>query len=226
MERTPEPELMSTPEQARAYAEADFEESHGNVIQRLRERLPDLPEIGTALDLGCGPADISIRFARAFPLWKVHGVDGSPAMLTLGRETVSRAGLEGRIELVEAILPDYPAPVEAYDLVFSNSVLHHLADPATLWESVRRYAKPDGWVFVVDLMRPNSEEQVQEFGASFADEPDVLRRDYRNSLRAAYRLEEIAQQLRDNGMSQLRTATASDRHLMVWGRIPQGAGNG
>ena len=67
LRRVPEPELMSAEEQARAYAGADFEEPHGNFIRLLQERLPGLPERGTALDLGCGPGDIGIRFARAFP---------------------------------------------------------------------------------------------------------------------------------------------------------------
>jgi ubiquinone/menaquinone biosynthesis C-methylase UbiE len=35
------------------------------------------------LDLGCGPADVTIRFAKANPGYKFHGVDGSAAMLKL-----------------------------------------------------------------------------------------------------------------------------------------------
>ena len=76
MQRTPEPELMDDEAQALAYAQGDFEEPHSRVVALLRERLADLPAGGAALDLGCGPADISLRFARAFPGWTVDGVDG------------------------------------------------------------------------------------------------------------------------------------------------------
>ena len=217
LQRVPEPELMSGAEQARAYAGADFEEPHGNFIRRLQERLPGLPERGTALDLGCGPADIGIRFARAFPGWKVHGLDGSGAMLALAREAVDGAGLGDRIELVEARLQEQALAAGAYDLVFSNSLLHHLEDPAILWESVRLHAGPKGRVFVMDLMRPDSEGQLQELAATYRDEPEVLQRDYCNSLRAAYRLDEVRRQLDGSGLSRLQAATASDCHLMVWG---------
>lgn len=220
LQRVPEPELMSAGEQARAYAGADFAEPHGNFIRLLQERLPGLPERGRALDLGCGPADISIRFARAFPGWKVQGLDGSAAMLALAREAVDAAGLGDRIELIEALLQDGRLPAAACDLVFSNSLLHHLEDPAVLWESVRRHARPGGRVFAMDLMRPESESRLRELAASYRDEPEVLQRDFRNSLRAAYRLDEVRLQLEESGMPGFQVATASDRHLMVWGRLP------
>ena len=220
LQRVPEPELMSAGEQARAYAGADFEEPHGNFIRLLQERLSGLPERGTALDLGCGPADISIRFARAFPGWNLHGLDGSAAMLALAREAIDAAGLGDRIELTEALLQEERPPAAAYDLVFSNSLLHHLEDPAVMWESVRRHARPGGRVFAMDLMRPESESRLRELAATYRDEPEVLQRDFRNSLRAAYRPEEVRRQLEEAGMPGLEVADASDRHLMVWGEIP------
>ena len=220
LQRVPEPELMSAEEQARAYAGADFEEPHGNFIRLLQERLPGLSERGTALDLGCGPGDIGIRFARAFPGWKVHGLDGSAAMMALARDAVEAAGLADRIGLVEARLQDRRPPAAAYGLVFSNSLLHHLEDPAVLWESVRHHARPGGRVFAMDLMRPESESRLVELASTYRDEPDVLQRDFRNSLRAAYRLDEVLLQLEEAGMPGLQVGPASDRHLMVWGRFP------
>ena len=78
MKRVPEPELMLGEEQARAYAEADFREPHDHFVHLLRQKLPELPAEGRALDLGCGPGDISRRFARAFADWNVDGLDGAP----------------------------------------------------------------------------------------------------------------------------------------------------
>ena len=141
-------------------------------------------------------------------------------MLALAREAVDAAGLADRIELVEAMLQEGRPPAAAYDLVFSNSLLHHLEDPAVLWESVRRHARPGARVFAMDLMRPQSESRLRELAATYRGEPEVLQRDFRNSLRAAYRLEEVRLQLEEAGMPGLEVATASDRHLMVWGEIP------
>ena len=142
MERTPEPELMLDPEQVGAYAAADFEEPHQRFIELLKTRFAPLPQRGVALDLGCGPGDISFRFLRAFPAWRVDAVDGSPAMIAAGRAAAVAAGLDDRIELRQLLLPDGTPPRRSYDLLFSNSLLHHLADPAALWSSLPRWAGP------------------------------------------------------------------------------------
>ena len=67
MKRIPEPELMDTDEQARAYAAADFSAAHQSYVTLFSETFPQRPAKATVLDLGCGPADVTIRFAKANP---------------------------------------------------------------------------------------------------------------------------------------------------------------
>ena len=52
-----------------------------------------------------------------------------------------------------------------------------------------------------------------------AGEPEVLRRDFFNSLLAAYREDDVRHQLRAAELGHLTVAAASDRHLIVWGRV-------
>ncbi|MCG6936128.1 MAG: class I SAM-dependent methyltransferase, partial [Proteobacteria bacterium] len=73
MKRVPEPELMDEDAQARAYASANFEAPHSQFIELFRETFPDLSPAGMVLDLGCGPADITLRFAQAFPACRLQG---------------------------------------------------------------------------------------------------------------------------------------------------------
>lgn len=210
---------MDDPAQALAYAEADFSEPHNQFIRLLRERLGSALT-GTVLDLGCGPADICIRFARAFPACIIHGMEGANSMLALGAQAVLKAKLEQRIKLVQGYLPDALPPQADYDLITSNSLLHHLADPATLWESIKRYAAPDSAIFIMDLLRPDSEQSTQALVTTYArGEPEILRRDFYNSLRAAYTEEEIRQQLRDAHLDRLSPEIVSDRHWIVSGRL-------
>lgn len=218
MDRIPEPELMTGAEQVEAYAGANFEQPHQRFIELLQERFPTLPGAGTALDLGCGPGDIACRFARALPGWRVHGLDGSLPMVQIGKRMVVEAGLEHRIDLYQCHLPDGSAPLSKYDLVYSNSVLHHLAEPAVLWRAVERWSRAGGPVFVMDLLRPQSEQELQQLVHDYSrDDPEVLVGDFRNSLRAAYRAEEVREQLTRAGLSRLRVAIVSDRHWLVWG---------
>ena len=216
--RIPEPDLMNESAQARAYAEANFSEPHSRCIERLNAVLPDLSDTGVALDLGCGPGDISIRFAQAFLGWRVDGLDGAAAMLHYGETAVRQAGLEDRIHLLEAYLPDGEAPQPHYDLIFSNSLLHHLSDPAILWQSIHRWSKLDTQIFIMDLLRPDSSEAaVQMIRQYAASEPEILQRDFYNSLLAAYRIEEVQAQLHQAQLSHLSIQPVSDRHFIVWG---------
>jgi SAM-dependent methyltransferase len=218
MERIPEPELMSDEAQARAYAEADFAEPHSRFVALLRERLAGLPPSGEALDLGCGPADVTLRFARAFPGWTVDGLDGAAAMLRFGRAAVARAGLTARVRLVRGCLPDAAVPRERYDLVFSNSLLHHLGDPLVLWRAARRWTAAHGGVFVMDLTRPPTRVAAQRLVDTYAaGEPEILRRDFFNSLCAAYAVDEVREQLGSVGLAHLDIEPVGDRHLVVWG---------
>ncbi len=209
---------MLDAEQVRAYAAADFAEPHQHFIELLQARLAPLRTRGVALDLGCGPGDISFRFLRAFPEWRVDAVDGSPGMLAAGRVAAVAAGLDDRIEFREVLLPDSAPPRQPYDLLFSNSLLHHLADPAVLWSSLRQWAAPSTRVFVMDLMRPASQADAHALVDRYAGgEPAVLRADFYNSLLAAYRPGEVEAQLQVAGLSHLTIEVISDRHFIVWG---------
>ncbi len=220
MNRIPEPELMLDDAQARAYASADFDEPHRRFLDLLRDKLPTLAAGGMALDLGCGPGDVTLRFARAFPQWSIDAVDGSAAMLALARKAVAGSDLASRVVFHEAVLPVRSLPRESYDFVFCNSLLHHLAEPATLWSSVARSLRPGGLVFVMDLMRPACPEAAQALVEQHASgEPAVLRSDFHNSLLAAFRPAEVREQLELASLGQLEIEVVSDRHFIVWGVV-------
>jgi ubiquinone/menaquinone biosynthesis C-methylase UbiE len=223
MKRVLEPELMTDAEQAKAYAEADFDEVNRGFVERFRTTFPDM-DGGSLLDLGCGPAAIPIRFVKAIPGLIVTGVDGSEAMISLGREAVKAASVDSRVRLLCARLPGLNLRPQSFNGVVSNSLLHHLPKPAVLWEEVRRLGRPGAPVLIMDLHRPDSEERARQIvEENSASEPDVLKRDFFNSLCAAFTLYEIRDQLRAAGLQAFRCEMASDRHWAAWGRLPKGA---
>lgn len=220
MQRIPEPELMTGSKQAYAYAKADFAEPHDRCIALLQEVLSEVPTQGYALDLGCGSADVTIRFARSFPGWFVDGLEGAPAMLKYGQLALQQAQLQGQVRLLEVYLPEGDAPRDRYDLIFSNSLLHHLADPMVLWSSIQRWSAAGTQVFIMDLMRPDTVETAAQLVAHYAaNEPEILRHDFYHSLLAAYRIEEVQQQLVMANLDDLTVKAVSDRHFIVWGKI-------
>jgi trans-aconitate methyltransferase len=225
MQRILEPELMADSQQARAYAAADFEQAHSRYVMLFQDKFPDVPNEAQVLDIGCGPCDVTFRFARAFPRWRIDAVDGSPGMLALAREAVAQTpDLAGRIRFVEGVIPEAKLPEVAYDVIFSSSLLHHLPGGQALWQMVMTYARPGTIVFVADLRRPASREQAQQFVQKYSgNEPAVLRRDFYNSLLAAFTPEEVCEQLTIAGLN-LTVEEISDRHLVAYGVTkPNGA---
>ena len=217
MQRIPEPELMDEPEQARAYSEADFSEPHQAFVSHFRARFPRF-DSGSVLDLGCGPADVTLRFARGYPGAVVTGVDGAQAMLELGRKRLAEAGLEDRVSLIHACLPT--AISHRYDALISNSLLHHLTDPMVLWDAIAQAALPGAPVFIMDLLRPDSIAEAERLTAIHAcDAPAVLRKDFYNSLLAAFSLDEIHAQLKASSLDRFQVEQVSDRHIVIWGHF-------
>ncbi|WP_295884096.1 class I SAM-dependent methyltransferase [uncultured Thiohalocapsa sp.] len=222
MKRRPEPELMDGPEQARAYAEADFSEPNELFLRLLTELAPGDLDGCRALDLGCGPADIVIRLLRRWPRLHCDALDGSQAMLDLARAAIDALpDVVARARLLCDKLPSGRIEPGAYDLILSNSLLHHLHEPQVLWRSIRAAAKPGALVLVMDLTRPASAGQAAALVETYAaDAPEVLKQDFRNSLHAAFEPAEVTEQLRAAGLAgQLSVNVVSDRHLAVWGRL-------
>ena len=153
MQRTPEPELMDAPEQALAYAAADFSAGDQALVDRIAELFPSGLG-GRILDLGCGPGNIGFRLARSYPGAAVIGLDGAAAMLQLAQRRLAEEGdLAGRLSFVERCLPSPDLPSDC-SAVVSNSTLHHLHDPLMLWLAIAQSAAPGARVYLKDLRRP------------------------------------------------------------------------
>lgn len=221
MRRIVEPELMEDLEQAIAYDRADFSESHGRRVQLFRDRYAR-NVAGLVLDLGCGSGDVLERFAGRLPNAAFVAVDGSAAMLDLARKRIARApAIAKRIRFVEAVIPSASIPRERYDVIMSHSLLHHVHRPEVLWQTVCELAVPATYIFVADLRRPADEAAAAAIVDDLAaDEPEVLRRDFYNSLCAAFTPEEVRAQLRDAGLHTLAVEESGEIHLLIHGYAP------
>ena len=211
---------MDEVEQAHAYAAADFEEPHEHFVSLFKQTFPGTEIDGLVLDLGCGAADISIRFARHFPQCRVLGVDGAQAMLDCGMEAVKLAQLEQRIKLANVYLPEQQPRMQAYQAIISNSLLHHLKNPLDLWQAVTNIARQGTRIFIMDLMRPSTERDAHDIVKTYAvDEPEILQRDFYYSLLSSYTIEEVERQLSAMGLLKFNIQAVSDRHMIIWSQL-------
>jgi trans-aconitate 2-methyltransferase len=228
MQRLPEPELMDEAQQALAYAQADFSRTDQAFVDSILERLRGCSApLQRLVDLGCGPGNISFRLAEALPHASVLAIDGAAAMLApaLRRQRLEPGRWPGLVFL-EACLPladdalagQSPALQPPLQLLVSNSLLHHLHRPEVLWRALRQLGAPGSLVVLRDLRRPDCPAALEALVERHAsDAPAVLRRDYRASLQAAFRPEEVEAQLQCAGLHGLEVKPVEDRYLDVVG---------
>jgi SAM-dependent methyltransferase len=114
----------------------------------------DLGGVRTVVDVGGGDGGLLARVLRAQPQARGVLVD-LPAAAAQAKERLSRAGLDGRVELVEGSFFDVmPAGGDAYVLC---RVLHNWPDgeAAALLRRIREVMAPGGRVIVLeDLVQP------------------------------------------------------------------------
>jgi SAM-dependent methyltransferase len=220
MERELEPELMEDEEQSVADAQADFATSNQFFVDSLVRDFPN--HLRTAVDIGCGPADVVIRLARAAPAASIIAIDGSAPMIALARAATRSAGLDGRITLLQTRIPGPPPDAGAFDAVLSKDLLHHLPDPTVLWREVARLGRPGAAVYVMDLLRPASREAAHAMVKEGAgSEHPVLQRDFYNSLLAAFTIDEVRAQVAAAGLA-LTVGPAGPRHMLITGTLQRG----
>lgn len=217
MKRILEPEIMDDEAQAIAYAQADFSASNQMFVERLLEDYS--ATLKNVLDIGCGPGDIPVRLARAKPSIEITAVDASEPMVRLARRAVRKAGLQKQIRVIKGRVPGLRLEAGDFGALVSKDLLHHLPDPAVFWAEVKRLTKKGMVVFVMDLLRPETERQARSIVESVSGrEPAILKRDFYDSLRAAFTLDEIRAQLKEASLD-FGAAQISERHLLVKGVI-------
>jgi ubiquinone/menaquinone biosynthesis C-methylase UbiE len=178
---------------------------------------------GEYLDVGTGTARIPIALAQADPVARILAVDLSPNMLTRARENISGANLDGRIRCqlgdVKALSP---GPGDSlFEVVCSNTIVHHIPDPLAALAAMRDRVAPGGTLFVRDLARPESVSDVARLVIFYAGSEAPRARDlFEASLHAALTLEEIRELQQRIGIPPEAVEMTSDRHWTIRWRRP------
>lgn len=210
LERILEPEVMDTPEEARDYDAMD----HAEVNRRfVADYLAAGPARGSILDLGTGTAQIPIEFCRQSPSGSIVAIDLAEEMLAIARQNVAAAGFDDRIRLERVNARGLPYTDGAFDAVISNSIIHHIPEPASAFAEMVRVCKPGGRLFIRDLIRPANFETLQQLVKLYAaDANDHQRSLFAASLHAALTVEEVRSLVQFLGFPPAGVQATSDRH--------------
>jgi ubiquinone/menaquinone biosynthesis C-methylase UbiE len=218
-----EPEIMDAAGEAEAYMGAAAEKHLARLDAAWVERVVAYGPRGPArvLDVGTGGGQIPARIARRRPEWRIWAVDRAGSMLAAGRPAVEGLRQEARASLAPfriaravAEARALPFPDAAFDLVISNSLLHHIGDPTPILDEIARVAGTAGRVLVRDLRRPPSAllpAWVAWHGRKYRG---AMRRLYEDSVAAAFTPTEIAIVLRHSALAG-GTVSADGPYLVL-----------
>lgn len=197
MSRVLERGLMLDERQVEQYTEACS--STDRPASSLIRCLGTTESIHSLADLGCGPCTYHSKLYAAFPNAIISAYDGSPAMLAKATDYIDPK----KTFLHQANISDIAEYDAKFDFVFSSLALHQLADPLQLWTAVKMIGRPGAKFAVFDLLRVEG-EAAQHLVDRVAPKDiygEVFREDFKNSLRAAFTVDELIQQLIKAGLT-------------------------
>lgn len=214
IERILEPEVMDDPAEAIAYDAMDFSDVNQDFANLVVGTYPDSGANVKILDLGTGTARIPIFVAQQRPNWKIIATDLAPSMLAVGQKNVEAAGLQGQISLQLADSKNLEFGDGTFDIIMSNSLIHHLPDPLPCFREMRRLLKSNGAIVLRDLFRPNSVAEIDAIiaGVDDADFDAHQLKLFRDSLFAAFTVAEIQAIAATVGLKNAQVTQSSERH--------------
>ena len=212
MKRVPEPDLMEKKEQAYAYANADFSSSNELFLEKLFE-FCSITDETKILDVGCGDGEIPIEIYKKTKS-KITVLDGSSAMLNEFLKKMSANNIND-IKIIQRRYEDTHLSEQSFDILISNSVLHHVKSPKQFWEKSFNLVRQQGQIVLMDLFRPSNEHELLTILDKYGGNNLVLLNDFENSLRAAYTPYEVEGQLSSFPSISSSVKAISDRHLFV-----------
>ena len=177
------------------------------------ERLVSRNERLRVLDVGTGTAQIPIEFCQRPVNADIVAIDLAVEMLLLAEQNIRNAGLHGRILLEHVDAKELPFDDGEFDWVISNSIVHHIPEPIDSLREMQRVLKPGGLLFVRDLLRPDSPEEVEQIVQFYAiNDSNEQYQLFRQSLHAALTPTEMGKLMESLGWPASTVQQTSDRH--------------
>ena len=178
---------------------------------------------GKFVEIGCGPAKISIYLAEMLRQNNIKesdveiiAVDKCQMMTELAKENIEKFGLSDYITVVKASAHDLPFPSNSVDCIVMQDTLHEISDPVQALREINRTIKTDGSYIVRDLRRPPNRLALNAMLCLLAQGYNKLQKGiFRHSLEAGYTGNELCELAKEAGMSDYQIRPVSITHIDI-----------
>jgi ubiquinone/menaquinone biosynthesis C-methylase UbiE len=217
LDRVLETEAMDTPEAAIGYDAMDHSGVNRKFVEDLLAEREGIRG-GVVLDVGTGPGRIALLLAEADPECRVVGLDMAWHMIRLARELAAAQGVADRVVFEQGDAKRLPFEDGRFDVVMSNSIIHHIPEPGFVVAEMKRVLKPGGLLFCRDLARPGDRAELDRLVATYAGtEAAEAQAMFAASLHAALTVPEFARLTQAGGAACGAVEMSSDRHwTWIW----------
>jgi len=142
-----------------------------------RARLSDFSKIADVIDaqirpgskileVAPGPGYMSIELSKRG--YDVTAVELSADFVEIGKKNASDAGVV--VDFQQGNASALPLPDETFDFLICMAAFKNFSEPQTALDEMYRVLKPEGVVFLIDMNRETTEEDIEE---AMSEYPEV-----------------------------------------------------
>lgn len=169
---------------------------------------------GIFLEVGPGPAFVSIEIASRIPQARITALDISETMIAIGRGNVADAGLSEQITFRRGDAAKMPFDDAEFDFVISSGSLHHWTKPVEVFGEIYRVLKPNKPAMIYDVRKDATEGEVDKFSRQIKSW--LMRWGLKHSIGESYTQQSIVELLTRTRFKKVEQIVLDGLGMFIW----------
>ncbi len=168
---------------------------------RFAERVVSLFDGGMLVEIGPGPAYVSIEIAKRLPNVEIVGLEISETMIEIAKENAEKHGLSEKITLRKGDASNMPFEDAEFDFAVTSGSLHHWKKPNQVLSEIYRILKPGCVALISDLRKDAPKGKVDEFADKIGSK--FMRWGLRHSFKEGYTARQMQEMVKSTQFSEI-----------------------